>query len=485
MLDSRLKPIHWLVGVVLLSAGCGGSTTAPSAPTATPTPGPPPNIVFILTDDLDVQSMPHMPKALALIADQGVSFTHSFVATSLCAPSRASILTGQYGHNHGMLSNLGPRGGYDKFHREGRESSTIATWLKAAGYRTIFIGKYLNGYPAGNPGRVPQGWDDWHVDYSGDDGKETGLEYYDYSMSDNGAVTQYGHDPKDYLTDVLTRKALDALGRSPSTQPFFMYIAPRAPHQPAIRAQRHDGLFAGLSAPRTPNYNEGDMTEKPDWLREFAPFTEQDERKIDMLYRDRLGTLQAVDEMIEKIVQALDADGRLANTYVMFGSDNGFILGPHRFPHGKEAPYEESIRVPLLVRGPGIPAHQTIDALVFNVDYAPTFAAWARASAPEMDGRSFAALLEAGSTVGWRSDFLIEHWLTGNSIPSAIPDFFGLRTTDYAYVEYKTGQTELYDMNKDPYQLSNLYFRPPAGLVKQLSDRVAALKTCQGASCRN
>ncbi len=265
-----------------------------------------------------------------------------------------------------------------------------------------------------------------------------------------------------------------------------MCIAPRAPHQPAIRAQRHDGLFSGLSAPRTPSYNEGDMTGKPDWLRAFPPLTEQDEMKIDMLYRDRLGTLQAVDEMIEKIVQALDADGRLANTYVMFGSDNGFILGPHRFPHGKEAPYEESIRVPLLVRGPGIPAHQKIDALVFNVDYAPTFVAWARANAPEMDGRSFASLLETGSAAGWRSDFLIEHWGSGNpKEPTAIPDYYGLRTTDYAYVEYATGQAELYDMNKDPYQLSNQYFHAPAGIVKQLSDRIAALKTCQGASCRN
>jgi N-acetylglucosamine-6-sulfatase len=478
--------MRWLVSVVLLSAGCGGSST-PSAPTPspTPTPGPPPNIVFILTDDLDVQSMPHMPKTLALLAGQGVTFSNSFVTTSLCAPSRASILTGQYGHNNAVRANFGPLGGYDKFHSEGRESATIATWLKAAGYHTVFVGKYLNGYPAGNPAHVPQGWDDWHADYSGDDGHETGLEYYDYAMSDNGKVTQYGHDPKDYLTDVVSRKALDALAQIPSTQPFFLYVAPRAPHEPALRAQRHNGMFDGLSAPRTPSYNEGDMTGKPDWLREFPPFTSDVERQIDQLYRDRLGTLQAVDEMVEKIVQALAADGRLANTYIMFGSDNGFILGPHRFPHGKIAPYEESIRVPLIVRGPGIPAGQTIDALVFNVDYAPTFVAWARASAPDLDGRSFAALLETGSTSGWRSDFLLEHWRDGNNTPTTIPDFFGVRTTDYSYVEYKGGQVELYDIHKDPYQLSNLYFNAPPGLVKQLSDRVAALKPCQGAACRN
>ncbi len=474
------------VGFGLLSSvGCGGSQ-APTAPaTPSPTPAQPPNVVFILTDDLDVQSMPYMPQALALIAEQGVSFTRSYVATPLCGPSRATILTGQHAHNHGMLAHVAPLGGYDKFYSEGRERSAIATWTKAAGYRTVMIGKYLNGYPAGDPSYVAPGWDDWHVDYGGDDGKETGLECYDYAMSDNGKVTQYGHDPKDYLTDVLTQKALDALGQIPNTQPFFMYIAPRAPHQPAIRAERHDALFSDLSAPRTPSYNEGDMTGKPDWLREFLPFKPQVEDQIDQLYRDRLGTLQALDEMIARIIHALDAQGRLADTYVMLGSDNGFILGPHRFPHGKEAPYEESIRVPLLVRGPGIPAHRTIDALVCNVDYAPTFVAWTRANAPEMDGRSLASLLETGSTAGWRSDFLLEHWLSGKKEISSVPDFFGLRSTEYSYVEYATGQAELYDMAKDQYQLTNLYDGAPAALLQQLHGRVSTLSVCKGASCRN
>jgi N-acetylglucosamine-6-sulfatase len=187
----------------------------------------------------------------------------------------------------------------------------------------------------------------------------------------------------------------------PAGQPFFMYLAPRAPHQPAIRAPRHDGLFASLSTPRTPSWNEGDMTGKPDWLREFPLFTPQVEIQIDRRYRDRLGCLQSVDDMLEKIVGELDAEGRLANTYIVLASDNGFILGPHRFPHGKEAPYEESIRVPLLVRGPGIPAGQSRDPLVFNVDYAATFIEWARASAPDLDGRSLAALLRTGSPTDW------------------------------------------------------------------------------------
>jgi arylsulfatase A-like enzyme len=439
----------------------------------------------VLTDDLDMQSMPYMPKALSLIASQGVTFMNTFVATSLCAPSRASILTGQFAHNHGMMQNVAPRGGYGKFYGEGRESSAIATWLKTAGYRTILLGKYLNGYPSGSPTYIPPGWDDSHADFSNGDGAETGLEYYDHYVNDNGVVTQHGHDPADYLTDVVAQRALTALKQVPASQPFFMYLAPRAPHEPASRAPRHDGLFSDLAAPRTPNFDEGDMTGKPDWLREFPPFTDRVETQIDRLYRDRLGSLQSADDMIEQIVQELDAEGRLANTHVVLASENGFLIWPHRFPHGKEAPTRSRSGCLLLVRGPGIPPGQTRDALVFNVDYAATFMEWARASAPDMDGRSLATLLRSGPAADWRTDLLLEYWqprLMGGS--TSIPDFVGLRTTDYTYVEYATGQAELYDIHKDPYQLSNQYGGAPATLLKQLSDRVAALRSCRGATCR-
>ena len=295
----------------VLEAACGGSSATLSSPVPTPTPGPPPSIVFILTDDLDVQSMPYMPKALSLIADQGVTFTNSFVAASLCAPSRATILTGQYAHNHGTHTDKGENGGYGAFSAGGRESSTIATWLKAAGYRTILLGKYVNGYPSGSPTYVPPGWDDWHAVFGGDDGDESGLQYYDYFVNDNGTATHHGADPADYLTDVLTAKAVSALKEVPSGQPFFMYLAPHAPHTPAIRASRDAGLFVGLTAPRTPNWDEGDMTGKPDWLREYPPFTDADVAQIDKLFRDRLACMQAVDDMIEQIVQELTAEGRL------------------------------------------------------------------------------------------------------------------------------------------------------------------------------
>ncbi len=468
-----------------IAAACGGGSQTAATPAPTPTPNPP-SIVFVLTDDLDEQSLPYMSKSLSLIADEGVRFTNSFVATSLCAPSRATILTGQYAHNHGVLTNVPPRGGYGNFLAAGHESSTVATWLKAAGYRTIFLGKYINGYPSGSPTYVPPGWDDWHADFGSEDGAENGLQYFNYSFNDNGVTTAYGSDPAvDYQTDQLASRALAALKQVPSGQPFFMYLAPRAPHSPAIRAQRFDGMFADQATPRTPNWDEGDMTGKPDWLREFPLFTPAVEDKIDRLFRDRLGTLQSVDMMIAQLVQELDAEGRLANTYLVLASDNGFLLGPHRFPHGKEAPYEESIRVPLIVRGPGIPAGQKIDALVANVDYPATFAQWAGVTPPDMDGRSFAGLARTGAQADWRSDLVLEHWAVQlRTSGEEIPDFVGVRTTSYTYVEYPNGQRELYDVTQDPYELSNQVLSGNTTLLGTLSARVSALKSCRGSSCQ-
>jgi len=475
---------EWLLPLAAIASACGGGSSPAATPAPTPMPTPA-SIVFVVTDDLDEQSLPYMQHSLELIASQGVRFTNSFVPTSECAPSRASILTGQYAHNTGMLANAAPRGGYNTFYGS-HEASTVATWLKPAGYRTILVGKYLNGYPSGSPTYVPPGWDDWHADFGNEDGSENGLEYYDYSFNDNGVVTHYGSDPSsDYETDQLAQRALAALKQVPAGQPFFMYLAPRAPHRPAIRAQRFDGLFTDLSAPRTPNWNEGDMSGKPNWLRAMDPLTPEQEGKVDQLFRDRLGTLQSVDMMIAQLVQELDTEGRLANTYLVLTSDNGFLMGAHRFQHGKEAPYEESIRVPLVVRGPGISPGLKVDALVFNVDYAPTFAEWAGASTPQVDGRSFAALARGESVTGWRSDLLLEHWQTQlKELEGAIPDFVGLRTTTYTYVEYATGEHELYDITNDPYELSNQYLSGNTTLLGTLQARVDALKACRGSSCQ-
>jgi arylsulfatase A-like enzyme len=435
--------------------------------------------------------MPFMPKVQSLLVDQGVTFTRNFVATSLCCPSRASILTGQYAHNHHTLSNAAPAGGYDVFLSNVSEGATVAPWLKAAGYRTLLVGKYLNGYGQGDPAHVPPGWDEWHADFTPAGGADSG-NYVDFTINDNGVVTR---DTQDYLTDVLTQRAVAAIQTAVAKgpEPFFLYVAPPAPHTPAYRPSRYKGLFSDQQAPRVPSFDEGDTSNKPTWVREMPLFTPKVEQQIDALYEDRLGTMLAVDDLVEQIVQELQTDGRLANTYVVFTSDNGFLLGPHRFPHGKEAPYEESIRVPLVVRGPGVPPGQTRDQIVANVDFAPSFGEWARAHLPEsVDGRSFAPFLTTSPPAEWRKDLLLEHWQNLSDpdnprlVKGGIPTFYGLRTADQlTYVEYVTGESELYDMRTDPYQLNNLGDQVPGSTIAPLSSRVAVLKTCRGATCWN
>jgi N-acetylglucosamine-6-sulfatase len=488
MTAARGGAVWMVLGAAALLAACGGeSGSPPTDPAPVPSPGPPPSIVLVVTDDLDVSSMPEMPIALSQVAAAGMTFRNAFVPTALCAPSRVSLLTGEYGHNHGLYTNAAPRGGYQRFRNGGGEQSTVATWLRRAGYRTIFLGKYVNGYPAGDESHVPPGWDDWHADFSAGDEGESGLNYYDYAMNDNGVVTEYGRQPEDYETDVLVAKALEALRNVPDDTPFLMYLAPRAPHRPALRAPRHDGLFAGATAPRTPSFGEVDASDKPYFVRSLPLFTDRSVRQIDQLYRDRLACLQSVDQLVGRLLEELSARGRLAHTYVILTSDNGYVMGPHRFIHGKETPYEEALRVPLYVRGPGIPAGVTSDALVLNIDYVATFVEWAQASAPEMDGRSLVPLLATGSAADWRSDFLLEHWQKqepGTGGDQAIPDFFGVRTAQHTYVEYATGERELYDLQADPYQLDNGIDDAPRDLVRRLADRTAALQGCRGASCR-
>jgi N-acetylglucosamine-6-sulfatase len=475
----------------LLSTACGGGGSSP-APTPTPTPVPKPNIVFIVNDDLDTQSMPFMPKVQSLLTNQGLTFTKHFSVTSVCAPSRASFLTGQYAHNHGTISNNAPDGGFTRFLADGRESSTIATWLKGAGYHTMFVGKYLNEYPAGNDTYVPPGWDDWHSDFVAP-GQPFSGDYYGYFLNDNKVVTSHGSDEQDYLTDVLAKRAVDAIRAvSSSPQPFLLYLAPPAPHPPALRPPRYVASFPGLSAPRTPNWNEDDVSDKPEWLREMDPFTDRDVKRIDELYVDRLATMLAVDDMVEQVVQELSAEGKLANTYIFFTSDNGFLLGPHRFRRGKEAPYEESIRVPLVVRGPGVPGGQ-VDAMTGSIDFAPTFAALAGIPVPDsVDGRSLVPLLKGGpSPSDWRRDILLEHWNRrdpNDDDPgeAGIPGFFGVRSLDTTYVEYeRTDEREYYDLRTDLYELDNGYETAPAAILQPLSARTAALKACRGATCRN
>ena len=309
-----------------------------------------PNIVLILTDDMRLDELEYMPKTQSLIVDEGVTYSNAFVTTSQCCPSRASILRGQYVHNHGVWSNAPPEGGYETFESQGYEASTIATWLQDAGYNAALIGKYLNGYPTSGQRRyVPPGWDEWYAKFGGG--------YYDYSLNENGTgVVSYGSTEQDYSTDVLLDKAHDLIKRSAGySQPFFMYLAPNAPHDPYVSAPRHEGMFEDVQAPRPPSFDESDVSDKPLWVNSRSRLSADEEEQIDQVFRERLRMLQAVDDMVEGVVSELTAQGELDDTYIFFTSDNGYHLGEHRILEEKNTPYEESIKVPLAVRGPGIP----------------------------------------------------------------------------------------------------------------------------------
>ena len=446
-----------------------------------------PNIVLIVTDDQDVRSLQQMPKTRDLLERQGASFANFVVSTPGCCPSRASILRGQYTRNHGVRFSEGPDGGHETFRALGHERSTLATWLHDRGYRTAMVGKYLNGYGEDGGTRVPPGWDEWYA--------ATSLKYFDYEMVENGRIVRYGSKRKDYLTDVLSANAREFVtGSAQAGQPFFLYyLAPRAPHGPATPAPRHADRFRNATVPRTASFNESDVSDKPEYVRASPRLNRDAVRQLDALYRDRLRTLQPVDEMVAALFQTLQASGTLANTYVFFTSDNGYLLGEHRRAE-KGMPYEEAIRVPLLVRGPGVVPRQIAD-LAANIDLAPTIAELAAAETPGfVDGRSLVPLLEGRPPPRWRQAALVEAFgrdevlaaLEIGDEPSN-PPFKAMRLQDRVYVEYpRTGERELYDLRSDPLQLQNLAGDPAneADLAR-LHAWLETMLNCSGQACRD
>src|SRR5690606_2890820 len=332
-----------------LAAVVLGLGTSAGAVAGEPIGSPPPSIVLIVTDDEDLAIHEFMPKTRELLHDRGTTFDNFFVSYSFCCPSRASILRGQYAHNTHIVGNEPPWGGHEKFRHLGLEESTVATWLQDAGYRTAMVGKYLNRYVPERDG-VPPGWNEWYV---GGNAHPS----YNYTLNENGQVVTYGDRPEDYLNDVLTEKAVQVIrNASAAAEPFFLYVLPYTPHSPSVAAPRHEGMFADAQLPRTPAFDEADVSDKPAFIRMIPPLDEEDIGRLEREYRRRLASLQGVDDMVARIVEELEAADMLDNTYVLYGSDNGFHLGAHRLPAGKDFAYEEDIRVPAVVRGPGVPA---------------------------------------------------------------------------------------------------------------------------------
>ena len=472
----RFSPSTAILLSAVLGSACGGGGS-PSAPPPAPTPTPPPaarrpNIVLVVADDLDVPTASELPRLPDLVANRGITFTRAFVAQSLCAPSRASIFTGQYSHNHGVIGNEPPDQGFVAFRRH--EGQTLATWLKAAGYRTSLVGKYINGYPFGaGEAYVPPGWDDWfgHL-VATEDGR-----YYDYWVNDNGNVVRRGSQPEDYAVDVEAQRAVAfvraAAGRP---EPLFLYLAPEAPHTPWLYAARFGAEFRYSLAPRVPSFNEYDVSQKPSWVRQTPLLTDADIDEADKIQRFRLRCMRAVEDEIDAVVQALAETGRIDNTYILFTSDNGLLMGQHRQVGRKGGPYEESAGVPLMVRGPGVRA-ASVDEPVLNVDLAPTLLELAGAAIPgSVDGRSLVPFLRGQAPPAWRSNLLFENYGAGPT--------YSLRTPDFMYNHQDTEEFELYDMRADRYQLRNLSRKADPALLQAFEQEIKTQLACRGASCR-
>jgi len=429
-----------------------------------------------------------MANVKSLLAASGTTFSNSFAVYSWCCPSRATFLTGQYAHNHGVMSNSAPEGGYSKLDH----GNTLAVWLQQAGYHTVHVGKYLNGYGSDVPRTtIPPGWTEWYTSPHPDP-----LYYYNYEINENGTLVFYAEGEENYQTDVYARKATEFIQRmASSSTPFFLYVDFAAPHDdlnPDSRgpepAPRHKGAFSGRALPTPPSFNELDVADKPAFIQQLP---RPDQRQIDrwtLNYQGRLESLLAVDEAVASVVDALRSANKLKNTVIIYTSDNGFLMGQHRVFGQKILPYEESIRVPLIIRYPGYPRQERTE-LVGNIDVAPTIVELAGASAGRvMDGRSLLPLV-TGAAPLWRNALLIEAAAEMMSL-NAFISFGALRTRQYLYVEHDNGERELYNFvadschAADPYQLESQHSNSCySRVIDRLSEQLGAMRACAGAGC--
>ncbi|CAA9420730.1 MAG: Choline-sulfatase [uncultured Rubrobacteraceae bacterium] len=450
---AHLLPLAVLAVLGLLGCAPSEETTASDSP----------NVLLVLTDDQPATTVRHMPKLGEFVGERGLTFERAYLADPLCCPSRATILTGKYTHNHRITNNHHRKGGARQFREEGLHRDTIGTRLEEAGYATGYFGKWMNGYEGRH---VPPGWGRWFA-FSGD------LNRLDsYEVNADGQRRVFPREQNE--TDLLRKEAEDFV-RDHRDEPWMALVATHAPHGPYWPPERHEGSFDGVKLPRTPAFDEDDVSGKPEAYRR-PPLSDQEKRQLRRSYEGKLEALQGVDDLVGGLVGVLKETGQLENTYVVYLTDNGYLLGEHRH-EAKGKPYEGSIRTPLLVRGPGVPAGESRGQIVANVDLAPTIAGWTGASPPENpDGRSLAPLLTSSPSGSWRKALLIEHFVGS--------DWTGLRTRTHTYVEHEGGDKELYDMRKDHYQLENIHDRADDALLNTLEERLQDLKDCAGAQCR-
>jgi arylsulfatase A-like enzyme len=486
-----------IVLAALLVAGALSAMLPAAARTRRQNTGPP-NIVVLMTDDQTADSLRFMPEVGRVLSARGTTFENHFVSYPLCCPARATYLTGQYSHNHHVTYNDGLTGGYTAF--RGRRRIVPAA-LQRAGYTTVHIGKYLNGYGLLHPTDVPFGWDDWQATVD-----PTTYQYFGVTLNQNGRLNHLAAD--EYQTEIETRLASLAIHREARAgRPFFLDVAFLAPHaveretsgldprdrRAVGRARRHHGIrfpvpqrrdrdrFDDEPLPDTVAFNEADVSDKPSGIQQRPMFDVPELADIVRNYHRRLETLLSVDRAVGRIVHALTRTHHLRDTYVILVSDNGFFHGEHRVPFGKYLPYEPSIRVPLVIRGPHVREGVATDALTSDVDLPATILELARARPPRpLDGQSLVPLLRGRQLRRPRDAVLLE----SGANPVGAPLYIGLRTRRYKYVEYVGGERELYDLRVDPHELTNMAGTPAVRDVQRhLVRALAPARLCRAQQC--
>jgi N-acetylglucosamine-6-sulfatase len=570
-----------LAAFVFAAGQQSASAASPAAPaiaakkqqTALLPEGERPNFVVIQTDDQTLDQLyatytppggtpiTAMPNTLASIAAKWETFNRYYVSYPLCCPSRVSLLTGRYAHNHNDRGNVPPNGGYTGFANRQAYSHNIATWLQGSGYRTIHVGKFLNGYgdePFDNGTSIPPGWSAWHTVLNAD----THHYYYGYTLNDNGTLDgpfgdsgswdtrEYGArddfgcplaplngQPCLYETDVFSRIASEEMQGTPEGTPFYLQLDYTAPHGDFRRpagpepATRHYESFNGAPFPHGPSegFNEGNVNDKPRFIREAPYLSPTDTHTYRTYYQNALASLRSIDDGVQQVINTLGAMHRLRNTYVIFTSDNGFFYGEHRLTGGKFLAYEPSTHLPFLIRGPGIKPNTSTGELAANIDIAPTILELAHVEADKsIDGRSLVPFL-LDPSLRTRRPILFESFVETNDVeengggPAAAPvgvaagntgggaqinerprsalprkrsgasasivappkDYEGIRLGPYKYIEWPDGEKELYDLNKDPYELNNKARDPNLFPIRAfLHSQLIRLEACVGRTCQ-
>jgi N-acetylglucosamine-6-sulfatase len=510
--------------------------------------GPRPSFVVIQTDDQTLEELygSHrsypgagltraMPNTLDLIAGHGVTFNRYYTPYALCAPSRVSLMTGRYPHNHNDRGNVPPNEGFSGFATRGTFSHNIATWLQGSGYRTIHVGKFLNGYgdePYSDGTEVPPGWSSWWAVPKGD----TDHYFYGYTMNHDGVIEGPFGEPGSwdtreyatrddigcptapvnglpcfYQTDKLSQIATEELAATPPEQPFYLQLDYTAPHGDFRRpagpepAPRHYDWFCGTPFPHghSEGFDEGNVNDKPRFIRSAPYLTTSEVHTYRVYHQKVLESLRAVDDGVGELIAELGALHRLRNTYVIFTSDNGFFFGEHRMIGGKFLAYEPAARLPLLIRGPGIKPGSESGELVSTVDIAPTILELAGAESDKsIDGRSLYPYAHDPDLASSRP-LLFESFVQSNdveagglaesaaarptahaSIVAPPKDYEGIRLGPYKYIEWPDGEKELYDIEHDPDELQNIVRQPNYFPIRAfLHAQLIRLEACVGRAC--